>query len=244
MNVRKNEIMEEIWKEIKDYPYYRVSNLGRIKRLAYDKIDSLGRHIHKSELIMKPVDNGTGYFQVKIAKNIFASKIDGKDNRDCKYVHRLVAEAFIPNPNNLEDVNHKDHNRANNHVDNLEWLSGVDNQHEMFDFYGIDWRLKKYCSNCGKEIWKKSATNLCLICYNKKYRYGNKNFGKRYTTSNKRITVDRDVLKQQIRNQSFLSLGKIYGVSDNAIRKWCKNLNLPYKSTEIKKYTDEEWELI
>lgn len=235
--------MEEIWKEIEGYPYYMVSNLGRVKRLAYEKIDSLGRHNHNSELIMKPVDNGTGYMQVKITKDVFAKREDKKDTRDTKYIHRLVAEAFIPNPNNLEDVNHKDHNRANNCVDNLEWLSSIDNQHEMFDFYGIDWRLKKYCSNCGKEIWKKSITDLCLICYNKKYRY-NKDLGNEYTTSNKGIVVNRDILKQQIRNQSFLSLGKIYGVSDNAVRKWCKNLNLPYKSTEIKKYTDEEWALI
>lgn len=237
------KMAEEIWKEIKDYPYYRVSNLGRVKRLAYDKIDSLGRHIHRSELIMKPVDNGTGYMQVKIAKNIFESKIDGKDIRDCKYIHRLVAEAFIPNPNNLEDVNHKDHNRANNIVDNLEWLSGVDNQHEMFDFYGINWRLKKYCKCCGKEIYKKSTTNLCLMCYNNKYRY-NKDFGEEYTTSNKNITINRNVLKNQIRTQSFSSLGKFYGVTGNAIRRWCKNFDLPYKSTEIKRYTDEEWALI
>ena len=53
--------MEEIWKEINGYPYYMVSNFGRVKRLAYNKIDSLGRHNYKSEIIIKPTDNGTGY---------------------------------------------------------------------------------------------------------------------------------------------------------------------------------------
>lgn len=48
--------------------------------------------------------------------------------------------------------------------------------------------------------------------------------------------------KQLIRNNSFVAIGKLYGVSDNAIRKWCKWENLPYKVKEIKSYSDEEWE--
>lgn len=47
-----------------------------------------------------------------------------------------------------------------------------------------------------------------------------------------------------IRKESFLAIGKKFNVSDNAIRKWCRAVNLPEKKTEIKKYTDEEWELI
>ena len=51
----------------------------------------------------------------------------------------------------------------------------------------------------------------------------------------------REVLKEQIRNTPFLQLGKVYGVSDNAIRKWCKSYNLPSKVTDIKNISDEEW---
>ena len=54
----------------------------------------------------------------------------------------------------------------------------------------------------------------------------------------------REELKNLIRNESFLSIGKKYGVSDNAIRKWCIAENLPSKKTEIKMYTDEEWSKI
>ena len=54
---------------------------------------------------------------------------------------------------------------------------------------------------------------------------------------------NREELKNLIKNNSMLAIGKMFGVSDNAVRKWCKKYNLPYKSTEIKKYTDEEWVL-
>ena len=67
---------------------------------------------HKPEIILRPKNNGTGYFTVCLYKN----KIH-------KYylIHRLVAQAFIPNPDNLSEVNHKDEDKSNNRADNLEW---------------------------------------------------------------------------------------------------------------------------
>ena len=59
-----------------------------------------------------------------------------------------------------------------------------------------------------------------------------------------KVVKNREELKMLIRNNSFMSLGRKYGVTDNTIRKWCKAENLPFKSTEIKQYTDNEWELI
>lgn len=53
--------------------------------------------------------------------------------------------------------------------------------------------------------------------------------------------ISREELKQMIRTMSFLAIGKELGVSDNAIRKWCKKYNLPYKKKDIKSYSDEEW---
>lgn len=58
------------------------------------------------------------------------------------------------------------------------------------------------------------------------------------------IRPDRNELKELIRTKSFLEIGRLYGVSDNAIRKWCKAENLPHKKTDIKNYSDEEWNLI
>ena len=58
------------------------------------------------------------------------------------------------------------------------------------------------------------------------------------------MLVTRDELKNLIRNTPFTKIGELYGVSDNAIRKWCEKYNLPKRSTEIKQITDIEWEKI
>lgn len=99
--------MEE-WRNIEGYNDYQVSNYGRIKRL--DVIDSLG-HLRK-EHILKPVKNTKGYIHVDLCKN-------GKAKHHL--VHRLVAEAFIPNPDNLTEINHRDECKTNNFYGNLEW---------------------------------------------------------------------------------------------------------------------------
>ena len=96
--------MDETWKDIAGYEgLYQVSDLGRVRSLKYEKVR-----------LMKPRDNGCGYFQISFRR-------EGK--RKLFLVHRLVAEAFIPNPSNFPIVNHKDENPANNAVDNLEWCT-------------------------------------------------------------------------------------------------------------------------
>ena len=101
------QLFEE-WKTIENYENYQVSNFGRIKSL--ERIDN-NNHLVK-ERILKQSTNKYGYQQVHLCR-------DGKQKM--LYVHRLVAMAFIDNPNNYEQVNHKDENKCNNHVDNLEW---------------------------------------------------------------------------------------------------------------------------
>ena len=104
--------MEE-WKSIPGYEgLYEVSSYGRVKSLEISYIRKNGIMDQKSEMILSPKNNGTGYFTVCLYKN----KIH-------KYylIHRLVAEAFLPNPDNLPEVNHKDEDKSNNRVDNLEW---------------------------------------------------------------------------------------------------------------------------
>lgn len=98
----------ETWKAIAEYEgLYEVSDQGRVKSLKHGK-----------EKILKPQKNTDGYLHVGLYK-------DGHTKHTL--VHRLVAEAFIPNPNNLTTVNHKDEVKTNNTVGNLEWMSIKDN---------------------------------------------------------------------------------------------------------------------
>ena len=88
--------MEEIWKPI-GYEGYEVSNLGRVKSYKYNKINGK---------IMKPYKATKGYLQIDL-------QLDGRkrENRVHLAIHRLVAMAFIPNPDNLPQVNHKDEDK-------------------------------------------------------------------------------------------------------------------------------------
>ena len=100
--------MKEEWKEIDGFPKYMVSNLGRIKSLNYNRTG-------KEQILMqKKAGRNKNYFNIILFQN-------GK-SKTLK-VHRLVAQAFIPNPNNYPCVNHKDENPSNNCVSNLEWCT-------------------------------------------------------------------------------------------------------------------------
>ena len=97
----------EIWRDISGFEEkYQISNLGNVKSLNYNNTGRAG--------LLKPSQLANGYLQVALSKN---------NNRTMKLVHCLVAEAFIPNPNNLPKVNHIDEDKTNNYVDNLEWCS-------------------------------------------------------------------------------------------------------------------------
>lgn len=100
-----------------------------------------------------------------------------------------------------------------------------------------------------KEYEIKKEQRFCLIC-NKPFYVLKNSTGKycsqecAHIAQRRAERPDRNKLKQLIRNTSFLQIGKMFNVSDNTIRKWCKNMDLPYKASEIKKYSDYEWELI
>lgn len=121
-------ISTEIWKDIKDYEgLYQVSSLGRIRSLMKSSGGSL--YARKTPLIRKLQYNAvTGYIQVGLNKWQGGGRI-AKLYR----VHRLVAIAFIVNQYNLKEVNHKDGNKKNNNVENLEWTSREENIRHGFD---------------------------------------------------------------------------------------------------------------
>lgn len=100
--------MQEIWKDIPNYEgLYQISNYGRVKTLnpRYNKVESNIKSVRKCH---------DGYYRLDLHKN---------GVKKTYYIHKLVALAFLPNPNNYTVVNHKDENKENNYVDNLEWCT-------------------------------------------------------------------------------------------------------------------------
>lgn len=131
----------EKWKIIEEYNNYEVSTFGRIRSIDRYYTDSWGRKYHKNgQLLSLQYQNDKKANYVQAMVTLYK---DGSAHR--LLVHRLVAKAFIPNPNNYPQINHKDEDSTNNHVENLEWCTA------------------KYNINYGKTISPRAATRSRAI---------------------------------------------------------------------------------
>lgn len=130
----------EIWKDIKDYEgYYQISTFGRIKSLSREKIMPNGTICFTKERILKPSCNKGGYYSINLYKN---------GERINHFVHRLVAKTFIPNLNNLPEVNHiKEFEKFNNCIENLEWCDKIYNNN-----YGT--KKERQGNNNSKKVYQ------------------------------------------------------------------------------------------
>ena len=116
----KNHLIDEIWKDIKGYEgLYQASTLGEIRRKESVVVDKNKKRTRKfKSKIIKKILRKDGYYFVNLSKN---SKV-----KTAK-VHRLIAETFLRNDENYNIINHKDGNKRNNNVTNLEWCTNSHN---------------------------------------------------------------------------------------------------------------------
>jgi len=174
--VRVLQMIEE-WKDIKGYEgYYQVSNLGRVR--------SMPRTIHRKKF-------GNVYVKCHILKSTesfgykYVSLCKGSQKR--LRIHRLVAEAFIPNPDNLPQVNHKDEDKSNNRADNLEWCTQEYNQS-----YGTG-RIRNGEANRGRHLSDITKQKLRLA-----------NIGKHHSEETKRKMSESHKKRRKYASNSFL----------------------------------------
>lgn len=160
------------FKRLKD-KRYRIYKDGTVIRDAYSIKDKNGRVHNYDELVLTPKVSNTGYIVVSI-------------NRKWTQLHRLVAEAFIPNPDNKPCVNHKDGNKLNPNADNLEWVTYKENQNhaeynnltgdrsgvsiDVFDDSGYIGSFKSF-SKCAKAM-NLDRKIISAICDTDKYYKG------------------------------------------------------------------------
>lgn len=135
--------MQEIFKPVKGYEdKYLISNTGKVKSINFN---------NTNECKYLKLRNEKGYLYVELYKN-------SKKNK--KYVHKLVAEAFIPNPNNLPQINHKDENKENNNTNNLEWCTAYYNSN-----YG-NRNLKVSMNHIRRKVIQYSIDGNKINCFN------------------------------------------------------------------------------
>ena len=186
----------EIWKDIEGYEkLYQISNLGRVKSLSREKRCGSVYYITK-EKVLRTTTNKKGYLKISLHKDKVIKTY---------YIHRLVAETFIPNLDNLPQVNHKDENKSNNCVNNLEWCTNEYNHR-----YGT---INKRISNSNKGKVIKNETRVKISNKNKGKKMGGKN------------PMARSILCITT-NEKFNSIAdasRKYNIDSSAIVKSCRN---------------------
>lgn len=166
---------KEIWKDIEGYNnlykgLYQVSNMGRVRRMK----------------ILKPHFNSSGYYIVSLVNN--------KKAKTCR-IHRLVARAFIPNPENKPEVNHISGMKTDNTVDNLEWCTGKENS-----LHAVNIGL----TPCGANNYRAKFTNEQIKQIRKEYVPHDRDFGA--AALSKKYHVEKSTIYKIIHHKTYKNI--------------------------------------
>lgn len=138
-NLSIEDLPGEEWRDVVGYEgLYQVSNLGRVKSLPKDIRRGSGIY-HRGCIIMKPIINGNGYYQVTLFSNNHKKKI--------RPIHNIMLEAFVPNPNNYTECDHINTIRTDNRLGNLRWANRDINMNNPLTKYHRSIAIKTYCKN-------------------------------------------------------------------------------------------------
>lgn len=214
---RVKNLPDEEWSDIKNYELYAVSNKGRIKRNTYEKFYQRDKSLRfYPEMLMKQQKYG-GYKLVTL--------VGGNGRKELR-VNRLVAEAFIPNPNNLPMVNHLSEVKMDNRAENLKWASGKTNAN-----WGT--RNKRISENSkGRTFSQEHRDNLSKAMKGNKNRAGKKNSQKQLEATAK--TKSKPVVAGRM---TFASVGEAanhFGVKYRTFARWLTGeRKMPQKYIEL-----------
>ena len=194
--------------------YYTIYENGDIYSKEYS-VSKGKKTIVKNKQKINPFSNGVGYLQV----NLFNGEKMVK-----KYVHRMVAITFLGDKSNME-VNHIDGDKTNNNLWNLEWVTHRENmQHAVDTGLFIPNRTRTInkhevkCKLCGSPHYNESfCSEECVRAHQSKH-----------------IPPKHEILDMMKRFKNFTYVAKLYNVSDNGVKKWCKKYSLPIKIKEWK----------
>ena len=224
--------MKEEWRTIKETDgKYSVSNLGNVKRNEHYTIVSPSSTAFYGERKLKPYKTAEGYLVVRLQTN---------DKPVTRKIHRLVAEAFINNPNNLPCVNHLDENRSNNTITNLEWCTVIDNNNHgtrkeklskisgikvaQYDLTGKLIKIWDSLSQASQSFGTKTTSNIGRVCKGKPGRKTYRGYIWKYVDA--KVIGDMELKNQMLSNKQMLIDTVLNSFSNEELEEIMKNIEL------------------